>query len=49
MAMTNFLYFPPNFKWAMISNMNLNSLVVNIEDSFRDGVHSWTGEMYTTE
>ena len=33
-AMTNFLHYPPTFKSAIISNMNLKFLVFNIEDSF---------------
>ena len=33
-AMTNFLHFPPTFKAAIVSEMNLKFLLFNIEDSF---------------
>ena len=32
--MTNFLHFPPTFKAAIVSEMNLKFLLFNIEDSF---------------
>ena len=49
MATANFLHFPPTFKSAISSDLNLNFVVFNVENSFRDGVRRGRCEKFTIQ